>query len=345
MSVSYRLVAVRPRLPVLLGALLATARLALDSAPLRAQAPAQAPGAAAVPATTSRDQLAAGLLRLEYAMRDRPPATAAMPDLNRAFDRLSLAFFAGRFAEAVATLDSLTVAVEPDSARRASQRAAAVRAPAAAAAQTRTLSVGSGAPVPYRVYAPANRAPGARLPLVVALHGAGGDENMFLEAYGAGAIRSLADARGFIVATPATMAMLRSPDALARLIDTLATELPVDRARVYLLGHSLGAAAAWNLARLRPDLVAAVVCISGACGGVPAPVPPRVPPLLAVVGELDPLATPARVEAAAAEARAAGRSVEVRRIPGYGHTLVVGAVLPDVVDWLLRQPPLSPPRN
>jgi len=36
------------------------------------------------------------------------------------------------------------------------------------------------------------------------------------------------------------MAMLRGPDALARLIDTLAAELPVDRARVYLLGHSLG---------------------------------------------------------------------------------------------------------
>jgi poly(3-hydroxybutyrate) depolymerase len=235
------------------------------------------------------------------------------------------------------------MAVEPDSARRATQRAAAARALAGAAAQTRTLPAGPGAPIPYRVYAPANRAPGARLPLVVALHGAGGDENMFLEAYGAGAIRGLADTRGFIVVTPATMPMLRSTDALARLIDTLATELPVDRARVYLLGHSLGAAAAWNLARLRPDLVAAVVCISGACGGVPAPAPPRVPPLLSVVGELDPIAQPARVEAAAAEARAAGRAVEFRLVPGYGHTLVVGVVLPDVVDWLLRQPPLSPP--
>jgi pimeloyl-ACP methyl ester carboxylesterase len=139
--------------------------------------------------------------------------------------------------------------------------------------------------------------------------------------------------------------MLRAPDALARLIDTVAAELPVDRARVYLLGHSLGAAAAWNLARLRPDLVAAVVCIAGVCGSVPAPAPPRVPPLLAVVGELDPLATPARVEAAAADARAASRAVEFRRIPGYGHTLVVGAVLPDVVDWLLRQPPLGLPPN
>jgi len=329
-----------PRLAILLVTLLG---LSLTSAGTPLQA--QAPGAAAASATASRDQLAAGLLRLEYALRDRPPAAAAMPDVNRAFDRLSLQFFAGRFAEAVLALDSLTMAVEPDSTVRASQRAVAARALATTSAQTRTLTIGSSAPIPYRVHAPAGRAPGVRLPLIVALHGAGGDENMFLEAYGAGAIRGLADARGFIVATPLTMPMLRAPDALARLIDTVAAELPVDRARVYLLGHSLGAAAAWNLARLRPDLVAAVVCIAGVCGSVPAPAPPRVPPLLAVVGELDPLATPARVEALAAEARAAGRAAEFRVIPGYGHTLVVGAVLPDVIDWLLRQPALSLPRN
>ena len=325
--------AVGRRLAVLLGTLLGLPLMTAGT-PLHAQAPA---------AIASRDQLAGGLLRLEYAMRDRPPGAAAVADLNRAFDRASLAFFAGRFADALATLDSLAAVVEPDSAVRGSQRAAAASAFAATAAQTRTLAAAPGAAVPYRVYAPANRAPGVRLPLVVALHGAGGDENMFLEAYGAGAIRALADARGFIVATPLTTALLRAPDALARLIDTLAAELPVDRARVYLLGHSLGAAAAWNLARLRPDLVAAVVCIAGACGGVSAPAPPRVPPLLAVVGELDPLATPARAESAATDARTAGRTVEFRRIPGYGHTLVVGAVLPDVVDWLLRQPPIGPP--
>ena len=135
----------------------------------------------------------------------------------------------------------------------------------------------------------------------------------------------------------------RTPCALPN--TPLAAELPVDRTRVYLLGHSLGAAAAWNVARQRPDLVAAIACISGACGGVPAPAPPRVPPLLSVVGELDPIAQPARVEALVAEARAAGRAVEFRLVPGYGHTLVVGAVLPDVIDWLLRQPSLRLPPN
>ncbi len=36
-------------------------------------------------------------------------------------------------------------------------------------------------------------------------------------------------------------------------------------------------------------------------------------------------------------------AVEFRHIPGYGHTTVVGAVLPNVVDWLLRQPSIGPP--
>ena len=71
----------RRHLLVRLGILVGLGRLPIG-APLLAQVPAQAPaqvpvpapGAALAPAAASRDQLAAGLLRLEYALRDRPPA-------------------------------------------------------------------------------------------------------------------------------------------------------------------------------------------------------------------------------------------------------------------------------
>ena len=40
--------------------------------------------------------------------------------------------------------------------------------------------------VPFRVFAPPTSDDGAKRPLIIALHGAGGDENMFMDAYGAG---------------------------------------------------------------------------------------------------------------------------------------------------------------
>lgn len=39
-------------------------------------------------------------------------------------------------------------------------------------------------------------------PLLVVLHGAGGDENMFPEAYGAGIIKRIAEKHGLLVASP-----------------------------------------------------------------------------------------------------------------------------------------------
>lgn len=44
--------------------------------------------------------------------------------------------------------------------------------------------------IPMRLYAPEAAVSGEPVPVVIALHGAGGDENMFMDAYGAGFIRS-----------------------------------------------------------------------------------------------------------------------------------------------------------
>jgi acetyl esterase/lipase len=73
--------------------------------------------------------------------------------------------------------------------------------------------------------------------------------------------------------------------------------------------------------------------------GAPSAPPEKsgVPHALVIAGGLDPLAPPARLEAAADRARGAGQAVDYRVLPDEGHTLVVTAVLRGVVAWLLAR--------
>lgn len=187
---------------------------------------------------------------------------------------------------------------------------------------------------PARVYVPPTLSLDGPAPLVVALHGAGGDENMFMEAYGAGMIKRLADKKGFIVVSPVT-ALMGNATYFDKLIDAIGAEYPIDRSRLYVVGHSMGAGVAEMLARTRPNSLAAVCCLAG--GGRAQPRPnDKIPPTLILGAELDPLIPAARLEPAAKAAQSAGLPVEYRTILGQGHTLMVTTQLPGAIDWLLK---------
>lgn len=192
----------------------------------------------------------------------------------------------------------------------------------------------AGIEVPCRVYAPAAAADGTHpLPLVVALHGAGGDESMFMEGYGAGAIKQLADRRGFVVVSPLTYMVMGNAAVFDGIVDAAAMTYAIDPARVYVLGHSMGGGAAAGLAVQRPDRLAAACCIAGT-GRLAAA--KKLPPVLLIAGELDPLIPPDRIKAGAEAAQKAGLPVEVRVATDYGHTLVVSGRLAEAVAWLLE---------
>lgn len=206
----------------------------------------------------------------------------------------------------------------------------------------RMLTVG-GTQVPFRVFAPPTRDDGAKRPLIIALHGAGGDENMFMDAYGAGVIKTLATEKDFIVVSPLTYPIAGDAALLDALIDEMTTCYAIDPTRVYLIGHSLGAGAAMGLAMARPDRIAATCCIAGAGGIVPQS--KNMPPMLIIAAELDALAGPNAAERGAkvaGKARANGVPIDYRIMRDWGHTLCVGPALPDAIDWLLahsRAPP------
>jgi predicted esterase len=195
----------------------------------------------------------------------------------------------------------------------------------------RVLQIANGE-IPLRIYAPEAAMKDELVPLLIVLHGMGGDENMFLEAYGAGAIKQIADNKGLLIASPLTYKFSSNAKTLDALIEALSYDYAIDRDRVYVLGHSLGAGATAGLARGRGDTIAAACCIAG--GTFQAK--PGTPPVLVVSPDLDGVVPPKALKASAENAAAAGMSIELRIMPGYGHTLAVGTILPEAINWLLH---------
>jgi len=111
-------------------------------------------------------------------------------------------------------------------------------------------------PLPARIFIPAC-AKSAKVPLVVALHGAGGTENMFFEAYGAGLVKNLCKDRGWMLLAP------RNGIAIENL-RLLINEFPIDPEQVIFIGHSMGAGQALSFALNHPKEVTALGLMGGA---------------------------------------------------------------------------------
>jgi poly(3-hydroxybutyrate) depolymerase len=111
-----------------------------------------------------------------------------------------------------------------------------------------------------RVQAPSSVETGKPLPLVIALHGAGGSENMFFDGYGDGKIRRLADSRQWLLVAP-RLGFGFGGLKLDELIEEIDGLYPVDRKSVFVVGHSMGAGAAVAMtaaAQIKPSAVAAL---------------------------------------------------------------------------------------
>ena len=152
-------------------------------------------------------------------------------------------------------------------------------------------------------YRPRN-APGAALPLIVLLHGAGGDAYRFLAEF-----KAIADRRGAILLAPTSAGTTwdlqprrgggasfgRDAANLDSALAELFAKAPVDRERVVLLGFSDGASYALSLGLANPRVFRAIVALS--IGGVF--MPPSVEPtqrLFIAHGRRDPVLPFANVE-------------------------------------------------
>ena len=175
---------------------------------------------------------------------------------------------------------------------------------------------------PYRIFIP-ERYDGRSTALVVALHGAGGDENDFFDDLPQSPLQAEAQRHGFIVVCPKG----REPQSGYRgaaaqdVFDVLADvsrQYRIDPHRIYLMGHSMGAYATWRLAMEHPDVFAALGPIAG--GGDPSSIAriARIPEFI-VHGSADQTVPVTQSRAMAEAARRAGAEVVYVEVPGAGH--------------------------
>ena len=154
--------------------------------------------------------------------------------------------------------------------------------------------------------------------VVVALHGAGGSENLFFDGYGDGLCVELAKRRGWFVVAPRNGMGFVDCGAL---VDALAARYAIDREQVFLVGHSMGAMQAMSNASRAPGRYSAVAPIAGG-GRVNAS------PALAKV--------PFFVSAGARDFGKAGAKRLHEALEAAGEGNVIGEFLSDVAGKKLR---------
>ncbi|MGE0143151.1 MAG: alpha/beta fold hydrolase [Planctomycetota bacterium] len=166
--------------------------------------------------------------------------------------------------------------------------------------------------------------------LVLALHGAGGSENLFFDGYGFGlAVRRSAEQSTVFVA-PRNV----SAGDVAPLLDILADRFGVERGAVDVVGHSMGAATALAAAQRSPGHFRRIALVGGG-GRVTDPSALLTIPCLLVTGGRD--FARGQVLASYRALRAAEHpAVELIEFPWVEHMLVVQVGLPDVFAFFGR---------
>lgn len=216
------------------------------------------------------------------------------------------------------------------------------------------------AKVPWRLFVPALPADGAKLPLVVFLHGAGrrGTDNIGPMELAWTFITPEAQAKHpcFVVAPQVDLghrwvdhefnkgaysadAVKITPEmqAALALVDQLAASRPIDPKRLYVVGQSMGGYGTWDALVRRPDLWAAGVPICG--GGDPSRAAAiKDIPIWAWHGENDTMVPVSGSRDMIAALRQAGGQPQYTELKKGGHGVWNPAFEdPKLYDWLFAQ--------
>lgn len=226
--------------------------------------------------------------------------------------------------------------------------------------------------LPYRLYVPTAYDAATPAPLVVALHGYGGDQDYFFNSVGN--LRELLEQHGFVFVAPMGLARdgwygaplhvpgdaprsgggptptpARTPEEELRyralseqdvlnVLDLVRQEYRIDPERIYLMGHSMGGFGTWWLGQKHADTWAAIAPLSGVLPGLDY----QLPRLrnVAVHVSIGGAETPAWVEASRAQValmNAMGMTTDYFEPEGASHGSMIAPTVPRVLEFLSGQ--------
>lgn len=186
-----------------------------------------------------------------------------------------------------------------------------------------------------RVYVPRGLDLKKPVPVVVALHGAGGSENLFFEGYGGGQIVTECRKRGWLLVAPRSGLAFGSAPPVPAILDELAKRYPLDAKRVFVVGHSMGAMQTVELVQKYPDRFAAAAALGG--GGTVRDAKALADlPLFVGVGEKDSLALSGARGLNKTLTNGGAKKLTFKEYPHIEHMVIVREALPDVFELFDR---------
>ncbi|HEY1338463.1 MAG TPA: PHB depolymerase family esterase, partial [Bryobacteraceae bacterium] len=194
---------------------------------------------------------------------------------------------------------------------------------------------------PYRLFIPEAYNGTKTVPLVVALHGMGGDENSIFDQYANGVMKREAERLGFAVVCPKgrDSASMYRGTAEQDVLDVLAEvrrDYRIDPARIYLMGHSMGAYGTWSVAMAHPEIFAALGPISGG-GDTAGMVKIKDIPQYVVHGDDDRTVPVTQSRRMVEAGKAAGARIEYVEVKGGSHVSVAAPAFAPMLDFFAKQ--------
>lgn len=202
----------------------------------------------------------------------------------------------------------------------------------------------------YAQFVPSGYDKAKKWPLIVALHGLGGNPKQIL---GYPKFVDLAEKHGYILAAPmgynsrgwygakalvksegpANLSELSEKDVM-NVLDIVRKSYSVDEDRIYLMGHSMGGGGTWHIGLKNPDLFAALAPIAPATSRRPAELEKiKHVPVILVQGDKDKLVRVERVRPWADQMKKLKMTHEYIEVAGGDHVRVAFDNLPKIFDF------------
>jgi poly(3-hydroxybutyrate) depolymerase len=216
----------------------------------------------------------------------------------------------------------------------------------------------AGKEMEYALFVPSTYDKEKKTPLVVALHGLGGNPQQIIRSRG---LTDLAEKHGYIVVAPMgynskgwygvkgrggpgqgkddppNLRELSEKDVL-NVLELVRKEYNVDGKRVYLIGHSMGGAGVWHLGTKYPDLWAGLAPIAPAAFGPPTGLDKlKNVPVILVQGDKDTLVKPEGSRRWADRMKELNLTHEYVEIEGADHGSVISRGMPKIFEFFEKQ--------